>query len=130
MAGIDYNPDSALSENNFGVELDAPSYLETYNDLSNVIQEQANYRLYKYHLDVSFELMNIMSVNDNVVGFLSQIGWTMNNSTSPEKRIEFEKVFINIDTDGGNMMLGGEHLHGKMPHRREVANKIIEYLRE
>ena len=130
IAGIDYNPDSTLSENNFGIELDAPHYLETYNDLSNAIQEQANYRLYKHQLDVSLELMNVKSVDDNVVSFLSQIGWTEDTSTSPAKRIQFEKVFINIDTDGGNWLLGGEHLHGKMPHRREVANKIIEYLRE
>ena len=39
-----------------------------------------------------------------------------------------EKVFIFIDTDGGNTELVGKILHNKIPHRNEAMNKVYEYL--
>ena len=61
--------------------------------------------------------------------FFSQIGWdALNETGSPNKKIDFEKIFINIDTDGGNSLI--DHFHGKMPHRIDVINKVKDYLEE
>lgn len=57
------------------------------------------------------------------------IGWgSLNETGFPIKKINFEKILVNIDTDGGNSLTG--HFHSKMPHRTDVIDKIIEYLEE
>ena len=86
--------------------------------------------------------MDVKNVGDNMVGFMSQIGWTEDDSNSPNKKISMEKIFVDVDTNGGN---GGELfiwevtipgdfgkniLHSKIPHRTKVCEKIIEYLEE
>ena len=66
---------------------------------------------------------SIRSEDDNVVGFLSQIGWTDNDDVDiPNKRIQFEKIYLFVDTDGGNSW--GSRLHDKIPHRIKVFEKI------
>lgn len=71
--------------------------------------------------------MDIMDVGDNLVGFLSQVGWTEDSDlSSPSKKINFHKIFINIDTDGGNSLL--DRFHSKMPCRQAVTNKVVNYL--
>ena len=40
--------------------------------------------------------------------------------------INFEEIFINIDSNGGNSLV--DHLHGKMPHREIVMDKVFDYL--
>ena len=59
---------------------------------------------------------------------MSQIGWMETGSDSPEKRISMHKIFVNIDTNGGNSLL--DHFHGKMPHRERVIEKVLVYLEE
>lgn len=61
-----------------------------------------------------------------MVGFLSQIGWTETSGDSPDKRIQMEKIFIDVDTNGGNRLTS--RLHGKMPHRQRVIEKVYDYL--
>lgn len=39
-----------------------------------------------------------------------------------------EKIYIDVDTDGGNSLL--DRLHSKAPHRTPVCNKVIEYLED
>ncbi len=72
--------------------------------------------------------MDIKSVDDNVVGFLSQIGWTETGDSTPSKKISMHKIFVNIDTNGKNNIVN--HFHGKMPHRECVMDKVFEYLAE
>ena len=61
-----------------------------------------------------------------LVGLASQIGWTENWGDSPDKRISVERIFVNIDSNGGNNIL--LNLHSKMMHRNIVINKVEEYL--
>lgn len=70
--------------------------------------------------------MDIKSVSDNVVGFLSQIGWSEAGDSSPGKKISMYKIFVNIDTNGGNNITNP--FHSKMPHRECVMAKVFEYL--
>ena len=72
--------------------------------------------------------MNVKEEGDNVVGLLSQIGWTERGDTEPTKRIQMEKYFVNVDTNGGNEAL--DMFHGKMPHRGCVLAKVYDYLQE
>ena len=37
-----------------------------------------------------------------------------------------EKIFIDVDTNGGNRLTS--RLHGKMPHRQRVIEKVYDYL--
>lgn len=62
------------------------------------------------------------------VGFLSQIGCTESGNNAPDKKIEFKKIFVNIDSNGGNNAF--DHFHGKMPHRTIVMEQVFSYLTE
>lgn len=80
---------------------------------------------------------NPKDIGDNMVGFLSQIGWIGDNPdiNTPAPRIQMEKIFIDVDTNGGN---GNEIpgfevlnlLHNKIPHRDDVIKQILIYLYE
>ena len=79
--------------------------------------------------------INPKGVGDNMVGFLSQIGWIgdNNNVNTPAPLIQMEKIFIDVDTDGGNgnQIPGLEVLnllHNKIPHRMDVIKQILNYL--
>ena len=89
--------------------------------------------------------MSIIEINpkglgDNMVGLLSQIGWTENSGSEPNKKIQMERIFIDADTDGRNgggvfiwevaIENGAKILHNKIHHREPVCNKVIEYLEE
>ena len=129
IAGITYNSDG-LSDNNFHFELSSPNTLTNYSQLSNILQEKSCYRLYNT-LESTMTLVNvpmdIFEAGDNLVGFLSQIGWTEDSDlNSPNKKIGANKIFVNIDTDGGNSLL--DRFHSKMPCRQSVTNKVINYL--
>ena len=87
---------------------------------------------------------NLKSICDNMVGFLSQIGWIgdNNNVSTPEPKVQMHRIFVDVDTNGGN---GGESfvweaimewlfddvlLHSKIPHRIPVIEKTIQFLGE
>ena len=79
--------------------------------------------------------INPKGVGDNMVGFLSQIGWIgdNNNVNTPAPLIQMEKIFVDVDTDGGNgnQIPGLEVLnllHNKIPHRMDVIKQILNYL--
>lgn len=84
--------------------------------------------------------INLKGVGDNMVGFLSQIGWIGDELfTTPEPRIQMKKIFVDIDTDGGNgggifivevLPDGSNILHSKVNHRQPVCDKVIEFLEE
>ncbi len=93
------------------------------NELQKIIHQQS------FNLtDIQISI-DIKSVDDNVVGLLSQIGCTKNNGDCPNKKIDFEKMFVNIDTDGGNNLFTSR-FHSKMPHREVVIDKVGEFLSE
>ena len=111
-----------------------PTNLTTYGELSDYIQEQTNWNLYRnYYTEDNSEgdnrdYMSVRLVDDNIVDFLSQIGWTNDVTATPIHKIDFEKIFVLIDTDGGNSLL--DRLHSKMQHRQSVMNKVLSFLSE
>ena len=88
--------------------------------------------------------IDIEDVGDNMVGFLSQIGWVGDNpdADKSEPRIQMERIFVDVDTNGGNgdeifiwealkdWAYGNALLHNKIPHRIPVIQKVIEFLGE
>lgn len=86
--------------------------------------------------------INPKGVGDNMVGFLSQIGWIGDRPeiSTPEPLINMEKIFIDVDANGGNgggvflwevaIENGAKILHNKIHHREPVCNKVIECLEE
>ena len=86
--------------------------------------------------------MNVIDFGDNMVGFMSQIGWKEDGEDSPSKKVRMERIFADVDTSGGNGgevfiweaigpgQFGNNILHTKMPHREAVFRKIDEYLAE
>ena len=105
----------------------------TYQQIDNFMVGKQVYRYAPSDFDAK-------SVGDNMVGFMSQIGWTDNIGNTPNKKIPMEKIFIDVDTNGGNgggvfiweavNGLGSEIFHNKAPHRTPVCNKVIEYLED
>ena len=143
IAGIDYNADE-ISDSNFLVEnLEGCT---TYSELENIIQTESikeyGVRMFKtipfVNEDAVVRFITVdlgaKEVEDNIVGFLSQIGWTgdnifeSGNVYAPNKKIPMERISVNIDTDGGNSFKS--NLHSKMPHRQCVIDQIINYLDE
>ena len=72
--------------------------------------------------------MSVNSVDDNIVGFLSQIGWLECADSSSIQKINLEKAFVLIDTNGGNTLYPVSLLHSKVQHRNKVMDKILVYL--
>ena len=129
IAGIDYNSDG-MSDNNFNLELQNTN--ASYTEINDEIIQRSQDKLYVWIQtnDIAMRFpFNVAYLRDNVVTFFSQIGWSsLNESGLPNKKINFKKTFVNIDTDGGNSLTS--HFHGKMPFRKEVTDKTIEYLEE
>ncbi len=128
IAGIDY--EMALSEQNDFV-FEMPTNFTTYKQINQYMWQRGAYKL-----SGSGSIpINVANEGDNVVGFLSQIGWTENSGESPNKRIQMERIFVDIDSNGGNgvdlqLFEMINHLHGKIPHRKKVMEHIFKYLQE
>ncbi len=132
IAAVDYNADT-MDENDFTFEMSTS--FNTYQSITDLMSEKNIYKISTY----DFEELDPKNEGDNIVGLLSQIGWTDNSGDAPNKRIQMEKIFIDVDTNGGNGDggfiwevvdgLGSEIFHSKMPHRIPVISKVIEYLR-
>ena len=138
IAGVDYP--SGMCNNN-----DSPFEMPTN---FTTMQQIVDYFTEKGICSFSSTSMSIIEINpksigDNMVGFLSQIGWVGDNqNTTPAPQILMEKIFVDVDTDGGNgggifvweaimeWLLGDALLHSKIPHRTRVAEKIVEFLGE
>ena len=130
IAGIDY-PGGPIIQNDYWFEM-STNYT-TYQQIDNFMVGKQVYRYAPSDLKKK-------SVGDNMVGFMSQIGWTDNIGNTPNKKIPMEKIFIDVDTNGGNgggvfvwevaNGLGSEIFHNKAPHRTPVCNKVIEYLED
>ena len=139
IAGIDYDA-AYLHLNDHTFEM--PTYFTTNQEIINYLVSKNVYKLGGKDLQITFK-PNPESIGDNMVGFLSQIGWIGDNdNVTPEPRIQMHKIFVDVDTNGGNggevfiweaimeWLFGDALLHSKIPHRRPVIEKIIEFLGE
>ena len=135
IAGIDY-PFGLSSNNDYTFEL--PTSFTTMQQIVDYFTEKG---IYSFNPSAMLTVeIDIEDVGDNMVGFLSQIGWIGDNqNTTPAPRIQMEKIFVDVDTDGGNgggffiveiLPDGSNIFHSKVNHRQSVCNKIIEYLEE
>ncbi len=136
IAGIDYYV-ADINRNDKPINL--PTTFTTYQQISDYLK---NNSIHKKN-GKKIIPMSVTEVGDNVVGFMSQIGWTEDeDAVSPSKKISMEKIFVDVDTNGGNgeetfiyeaileWFLGNIILHSKIPHRIPVIEKIIEFLGE
>lgn len=117
IAGIDY-PASTLDKNDRKIVLN--SNYTTTTEISDIIKNDHS----------SFGLISLDLEGDNVVEFWSQIGCLGSQLFGIEKKIEFEKIFVNIDTDDGNAVSTDNHFHGKMPHRQMVMEMVKDFLND
>ena len=131
IAGIDFDA-IGINLPNLSFELDN---FNTYDDLLDNIQAKAQDiagTSLRELIDGSdypvTRPIDVKIVTDNTVGFLSQIGWTRDYGDTPQKKVTMHKVFVNIDTNGGNDIV--DHFHGKMTHRKCVIDCVIAYLLE
>ena len=125
IAGISYD---SYGTSNPNLHFELSNNISSYSELYNSIHSKTNNSLFKlYSVPESDEFNKIYlspdNEGDNVVEFLSQIGW---KDTSGTVKIEFEKIFVNIDASIGNNIVS--HFHGKMPHREVVMQTVFEYL--
>lgn len=121
IVGIDYTA-FAINDNNYTFEM--PTNFTTYQQISDFIYSK---NLYTIDDNGQITKMNVKSTGDDMVGFMSQIGWTENIGTSPKKKINMEKIFIDVDTDGGNLE-PIIRLHSKVQHRKKVMKCVYDYL--
>jgi len=129
IAGVDYNAYS-MSYNDYCIEV-SPVHT-TYSELLNEMQLKTDNQLYMQDLTMGagsyLVPMDVKTVGDNMVGFLSQIGWTENDGNLPNKKIQFEKIYVDIDTDGGNCIF--DRLHSKILYRQYITDRVNYYLME
>ncbi len=136
IAGIDYDA-AYVNLNDHTFEM--PTNFTTYQEITDYLVSKNVYKLTGKDSQIVYK-PNPKSIGDNMVGFMSQIGWTEDNSSSPNKKIYMEKIFVDVDTNGGNggeLFIwevvngsGSEIFHNKAPHRTPVCNKVIEYLED
>lgn len=130
IAGIDY-PGGPVFENDHDFQMST-----NYTTYQQIDDFMVGKKIYRYEPSE----FNPKNVGDNMVGFMSQIGWTENSGNIPNKKIQMEKIFVDVDTNGGNgggvfiwevaNGSGSEIFHNKAPHRIPICNKVIEYLED
>ncbi len=122
IAGVDFNTEDSVIHDDSIFEMSTE--LSTYNEITNLMTERG---IYKNNVkDLSITVMDPKEVGDNMVGFMSQIGWTENIGNTPNKKIQMERILVDVDINGGNSILS--RLHSKIPHRERVLNEVIGYL--
>ena len=136
IAGIDYDA-AYVNLNDHTFEM--PTNFTTYQEITDYLVSKNVYKLTGKDSQIVYK-PNPKSIGDNMVGFMSQIGWTEDNSSTPNKKISMKKIFVDVDTNGGNggelfiwevvNGFGSEIFHNKAPHRTPVCNKVIEYLED
>lgn len=138
IAGIDYDA-AYVNLNDHTFEM--PTNFTTYQEITDYLVSKNVYKLTGKDSQIVYK-PNPKSIGDNIVGFMSQIGWTEDNSSTPNKKISMEKIFVDVDTNGGNggetfvweaimeWLFGDALLHSKIPHRTRVVEKTVEFLGE
>ena len=139
IVGIDYDA-TYVNLNDYAFEM--PTNFTTSQEIADYLFSKNIYKMGGKDMQVILK-PDPKRIGDNMVGLLSQIGWVGDSVdvNTPAPRIQMEKIFIDVDTNGGNSLDGGfvwellygfgrEILHNKLPHRTIVCNKVIEYLEE
>lgn len=138
IAGIDYDA-TYVNLNDYTFEM--PTNFTTYQEITDYLVSKNVYKVGGKDLHIDYP-PNPKSIGDNMVGFMSQIGWTEDSSSAPNKKISMEKIFVDVDTNGGNggetfvweaimeWLFGDALLHSKIPHRTPIVEKTIEFLGE
>ena len=134
IAGIDFVTDKGVNHKNDYVFEMSANYT-TFQQIVNFLKSKNIYRYVEEDGKMVKEEIDIFKNGDNMVGFMSQIGWSENMGASPTKRIQMYKIFIDVDTNGGNgnEIIGLEALnmlHGKIQHRPVVMQQVYQYLQE
>ena len=132
IAAIDY---PASNKNKNDVAFEMPTNYNNIAQISNFLAQKG----ICVENSVNGEIIKAdpKGIGDNMVGFLSQIGWIGDNPNiaTPQPEIQMEKIFIDADTNGGN----GDNipiiealflLHNKAPHRIPILQKTYEYLED
>ena len=105
-----------------------------YNKTSEIPTDIYTFdQLTEWFKNLSLNAINIKKDDDNMVGFLSQIGWTESGQDLPDKKINMDKIFVFVDSDWGNipgieMII--DMLHNKAPHKIPIMEKVYKYLIE
>ena len=127
ISALDYHA-TDITEANLNFEIGC--HHTTFEDIEENLQYCTENKLYEYIFyggQINKSFIDIRSEGDNTVGFLSQMGVTESGDDIPDKKINFEGIFVHIDNNGGNN--ANNHLHGKVPHREKVIKQVIEYLK-
>ena len=140
IAGVDYDA-AYVNLNDHTFEM--PTNFTTYQEITDYLVSKSVYKLTGKDSQIVYK-PNPKSIGDNMVGLLSQIGWIgdNNNVNTPEPKIQMHRIFVDVDTNGGNggetfvweaikeWLFGDVLLHSKIPHRIPVIEKIIQFLGE
>ncbi len=136
IAGVDYDA-AYLDLNDYTFEM--PTDFTTSQEIVDYLKSKNVYKVIIETLPI-VDKPDPQKIGDNMVGFLSQIGWVGDNPdiNTPAPRIQMEKIFVDVDTNGGNggevfiweVAIGqGQNIfHSKVNHRKPVCDKVIEYL--
>ncbi len=129
IAGIEYDA-TPIEDDNYFFEI--PTTLSTYQQLVDYMTGKCVYKLTLFN---TIDPVDVKGVGDNMVGFLSQIGWKENDGESPNKRIQMEKIFVDVDTVGDHLtaipgLEALDMLHSKIQHRTRIMKQVYNYLQE
>ena len=135
IAGVDYDA-AHVNLNDHTFEM--PTNFTNSYAIANYLASKNVYMLGGKDMQIIYK-PNVESIGDNMVGFLSQIGWTGDNPyvNTSEPRIQMERIFVDVDTNGGNgggdfiieiLPDGSNIFHSKVNHRKPVCDQVIQYL--
>ncbi|MBQ2704917.1 MAG: hypothetical protein IJF58_05160 [Clostridia bacterium] len=123
IASVDYNA-TDIDLNNYTFWL--PTTFSTVSEISEFFKVKNLYKIYeKDEYEMTIYAAPTM-MDDNIVGFLSQIGWY--DDGTEKKIIQMEEIRILVDANGGNDTLS--HLHSKTPHRACTIEWVCDFLSE
>ncbi len=70
-----------------------PTNFTTYQEITDYLVSKNVYKLTGKDSQIVYK-PNPKSIGDNMVGFMSQIGWTEDNSSSPNKKYLWKKSLL------------------------------------
>ena len=102
-----------------------PTNFTTYQEITDFFVSKRLYKITGKEAQI-YLYPDPKGIDDNIVGFLSQIGWY--DDGTEKKIIQMEEIRILVDANGGNDTLS--HLHSKTPHRACTIEWVCDFLSE